>query len=78
MIRSYPTENFCLVIGSILHAWRKNLGRSVRGTELPISNVRCYGEFRGQSGLIVLILSFVESDPRRPADARRKSLGRKC
>jgi hypothetical protein len=36
---------------------------SGNGTELPISNVRCYGEFRGQSGLIVLILSFGESDP---------------
>jgi hypothetical protein len=36
---------------------------SLVGTELPISNVRCYGEFRGQSGLIVLILRFVESDP---------------
>jgi hypothetical protein len=34
---------------------------SAHGAELPISNVRCYGEFRGQSGLIVLILSFGES-----------------
>ena len=44
-------------------AWARVGVMSLIGTELPISNVRCYGEFRGQSGLIVLILSFVESDP---------------
>ena len=42
-----------------------NRAMAAHGTELPITNVRCYGEFREQSGLIVLILSFVASDPER-------------